>query len=192
MSTGMSWRWRKLRRLQVVLVAATIVASCAVAVPVVTEDQNDHWVGAWATAPVSLPVPDQSAPSQGVPTPRINNQTVRQVVHTSVGGSQVRVVLTNQYGTEPLTIGAAHLAFHDADATIVSSSGQALTFEGETSATIQRGSTLLSDPVHLVVPPLADLVIDLFLPGDTWATMSPATIHGRSLATSYFSHAGRP
>jgi len=40
----------------------------------------------------------------------MRDQTVRQIAHVSIGGSRVRIVLSNEYGTRPLTIGAAHIA----------------------------------------------------------------------------------
>ena len=180
-----------LRRLLEGFVAAALIASCTVAPPLVTEAQgDDRWIGTWATGPVSLPAPDASAPSQEDRPPRINDQTLRQVVRTSIGGSQVRVLFTNQYGTQPLEIGAAHVALRETDAVITPSSGRVLTFSGERSVTVERGSTLLSDPVEISVPVLSDLAIDLYLPGDTWATSSPATTHRTGLSTTYLSPSG--
>ena len=66
--------------------------------------------GTWATGPVALPVPDEEAAAQPGAPPRIAGQTVRQVVRTSIGGSSVRVLFSNQYGSEPLEIGTAHIA----------------------------------------------------------------------------------
>ena len=37
-------------------------------------------------------------------------QTIRQTARLSIGGSQVRIVLSNEYGKSPLTIGAANIA----------------------------------------------------------------------------------
>ena len=56
--------------------------------------------------------------------------------------------------------------------------------------TIQTGSTVLSDPVALDVAPLSDLAIDLYLPGDSWGSTSPATMHSTGLTTSYLSATG--
>ena len=121
---------------------------------------------------------------------RVKDQTLRQIVHTSIGGSHVRVAFTNRYGTEALEIGAAHIALRDVDAAIVAGSGRPLTFDGKRSGAIEAGSTLLSDPVDLAVPPLVDVAVDLYLPGDTWATTSPATYHMAGLTTNYLSPSG--
>src|SRR5262245_60374113 len=71
---------------------------------------GEHWVGTWATAAVAVPPQPQAQASPLVPpAPTLNNQTLRQIVHTSIGGDRVRVVLTNTFGTRPLAIGGAHI-----------------------------------------------------------------------------------
>jgi lysophospholipase L1-like esterase len=123
-----------------------------------------------------------------------NNQTLRQIVHTGVGGRRLRVVLSNAFGTSPLTVGAAHVALRDKDSAIVPASGRALTFSGRPTMTIPAGGVLFSDPVDLNAPSMADLAIDLYLPADT-NIPSPLTMHAGALQTSYVSetgnHAGR-
>ena len=57
-----------------------------------------HWVGSWGAAP-ALP--------NG---PEVTNQTVRQVVRLSLGGPALRIRISNELGTQPLVIGAAHVA----------------------------------------------------------------------------------
>ena len=153
------------------MVAAFALAlSALTSLPVFAQPSQPIWVGTWATAPVALPPPsDPSAGAGGPLAPaRIHNQTIRQIVHTSVGGTRVRVALTNTFGTAPLEIGAAHVALRDEGPAIDRSAAAALTFRGKASATIEAGSMMLSDPVDLAVPPLADLVIDLYLPEDSW------------------------
>lgn len=156
-----------------------------------------RWIGAWATGPVSLPVPDEAAADSPLGTvPRVAGQTLRQVVRTSIGGEALRVLLSNQYGTAPLDIGAAHVALRAEGPAIDAASGHSLTFGGAPAATIQPGSLLLSDPVPLALPPLAELAIDLYLPGDMWGSGSPGTAHRTALSTTYLSpkgdHAGAP
>ena len=196
MSIRQSWDW--CGRLLLTLAAAALVVSCAAPQPpAATEAPAEaRWVGTWATGPVSLPVPDAEADDPPGAPPRIAGQTVRQVVRTSIGGSSVRVLFSNQYGSEPLEIGAAHIALRESGPAIAAASGRSLTFGGAPSATIERGAVLLSDPAELAVPPLGDLAIDLYFPGDTWATDSPATSHRNALSTTYLSapgdHAGAP
>jgi lysophospholipase L1-like esterase len=144
-------------------------------------DRDSHWVGTWATAPLA------QAPG---PTVNVANQTLRQIVHISVGGDRVRVRVSNALGTVPLTIGAAHIAVRDANERIVTGSGAPLTFSGNPDITIPPGAIALSDAVRLDARPLSDLAIDLYLPGDTSATTSPLTVHSVALQTSYVSTAG--
>ncbi len=120
------------------------------------------------------------------PLNTFNNQTVRMVVNTSIGGPAVRVELSNTFGATPLKIGAAHIAMHDADAAIVASSDHALTFSGSPMATIPPGASMVSDAVEMDVPALSDLVISLYLPEDT----GPPTQHSTGLHTTYISGPG--
>src|ERR1700710_1565473 len=69
---------------------------------VAAKNEPDHWVGTWASSPVAGPNADR-----GIGTADI---TYREIVHVSLGGSLARIVLSNEFGTEPLTIGAAHIA----------------------------------------------------------------------------------
>ena len=148
------------------------------------------WVGTWATAPVLLPPPTKGAPAgPGGGPVRIANQTARQIIHTSIGGSAVRVALTNVFGSVPLEVGAAHVALRAGDASIDSSAGAALHFEGTPSVTIAPGGMVLSDPVELGVPALADSVIDLYIRSDS-ASGEGVTVHGTGLTTNYVSPAG--
>lgn len=126
----------------------------------------------------------------GPPPVTISNQTVRQVVHASIGGSRVRVVLSNAFGTAPIEVGGAHIALREADASIVTATGKVLTFGGNTTAQVLAGATLVSDPVDLAVPPLSDVAIDLYLPGDVGLGPSPVTTHNGASQTSYLSETG--
>ncbi len=185
---------------------------------------TDHWVGTWATAVVVRPQGPPAAPAavppsasgqpnacapaafgpgpgpargNGAPPPapiNFRNQTLREIVHTSLGGDRVRVVLSNAFGTMPLEIGAAHVALRDRDAAIKAGAGHALTFSGNPTAMIAAGAVVVSDPVSLNVPTASDLAIDVYLPGDT--SSSPLTMHQGALQENYVSadgnHAGEP
>jgi len=118
--------------------------------------------------------------------PGFTNQTVRLVVHTSLGGNEVRVRLSNGFGTESLLIGAAHLALRSMNAGTVPGTDRALTFSGSGSVTIPPGALVVSDSVKLDVPALSDLAVSLYLPGPT----GQATWHAAALATNYVSPPG--
>ena len=148
------------------------------------------WVGTWATGPVLLPSSTDGVPPGPGPAPvRIHDQTARQIIHTSIGGSALRVALTNVFGSEPLDIGAAHVALRDGEASIDTRHGAALLFAGAPSVTVAPGGMVVSDPVEMGVPALADLVIDLYVTSDS-AAGDGATMHGTGLTTNYVSPAG--
>jgi lysophospholipase L1-like esterase len=117
------------------------------------------------------------------------NQTLRQIVRTSIGGTKARVVLSNAYGTAPVTIGAAHIAISDKDGAIQATSGRPLTFSGRATITIPANAVMYSDPVNLTVPQMMDLAIDVYLPGTT-NTPATLTMHGGAFQTSYISETG--
>ena len=102
----------------------------------------DRWVGTWATAGVAVPSQPSAQPQLLQPgePPRFNNQTLRQIVHTSIGGERARVVLTNVFGTRPLTIGGAHLALRERAGAIAPASNRALTFGGVSAVKIPPGA----------------------------------------------------
>jgi lysophospholipase L1-like esterase len=163
-----------------------------------------HWVGTWSTSevgrpqtpPPPLPAPPPFQVNQCPPAPpgapnfvHFKDQTLRQIVHISIGGSRLRVVLSNVYGTAPLTVGAAHIALREKDSSIRSGSGRALTFSGRSSMTIPANAIVYSDPVDLTVREMADLAIDLYLPGDT-NRPAPLTMHNGAFQTNYVSGTG--
>jgi lysophospholipase L1-like esterase len=104
-------------------------------------------------------------------------------VHTSVGGTKVRIKLSNIFGDQPLLIGAAHIARRTAEAEIDPASDRKLTFRGQASTTIPARAMVVSDPVDWDVPALSDLAISIFLPDPTAVT----TAHSLALQTNYLS-----
>src|SRR5580698_3631635 len=145
---------------------------------------QEHWVATWAASPQASRAP---APGRAGALPAgFNNQTVRMVVHTSIGGRRARIQLSNAFGTVALKIGAAHVALRDKESEIVPASDHALTFSGKASFTIPPGAEIISDPLNLDVPKLGDLVISVYVPGEVPAP----TTHGTGLQTTYISTAG--
>jgi lysophospholipase L1-like esterase len=123
---------------------------------------------------------------------QINNQTLRQIAHVSIGGNRVRVKLSNRWGTAPMDIGGAQVALRASADTIVPGSSRSLTFSGSPTFSLPAGAELLSDWVDLAVPDLSDLAVDLYLPGDTGTvnTGSPLTVFNGAMQTNYFSGPG--
>jgi GDSL-like Lipase/Acylhydrolase family len=114
-------------------------------------------------------------PPTGVPV--FEGQTIRQVVHVSIGGDALRVRLTNEFGSQPLVIGEARVARRAAGPVgprIAPGSDRALTFGGRSSVTVPPGAPLLSDPVALQVPACSDLVVSIYLPQRTLGSTTHA------------------
>ena len=129
-----------------------------------------HWVGCWAADP-SFPT-----------GPEVSKQTVRQVVRLSLGGRAVRIRISNELGTAPLVIGAAHLARPGSrPGSIDPGTDHALTFGGRQSVTLPPGAPAVSDPVELDVRSLDSLSVSLYLPFDT----GPTATHPLGNATAY-------
>lgn len=191
----------------------SFVVAVAVALPALGQpDDGEHWVATWATALVARPLPPAPPPAASGPAaappaaaagpPRppppttASNQTLRQIVRTSVGGDRVRVVLSNVFGTAPLEIGAAAIAPRGQGSAVRAPDVEPLSFGGRRSASILPGAILVSDPVEMSVTALADLAIDLYLPGALGIGPSPVTTHNGAAQTSYVSvsgnHVGTP
>jgi lysophospholipase L1-like esterase len=150
-----------------------------------------------ATAPAATAGPGAAPPGPraggrgGPPAPvTVADQTIRQIVHVSIGGDRLRLVFSNAFGTEPLAIGAAHVGLREVESAVAERSVQPLTFSGSTTASILPGATLVSDPVELKVPPLADVAVDLYLPGELGTGPSPVTTHNGASQTNYLSSTG--
>lgn len=168
------------------LLLAVLVFAFALAWPAVTTGQDasqaQPWVTTWGTSPST---PGRPGQAEAVGR-KFENRTLRQIVHTSIGGDRVRVRLSNRHGSLPLRIGAVHVASRTEGALIDAASDRALTFGAEASVTIPVGAFVLSDPVNLEVLPLADLAISIYFPSDT----GTPTSHGLAIQTSYVSPPG--
>ena len=152
------------------IICMLALAGCAAIEP--TASQRTGWAGAWGASPTIPPAGGKA----------FENQTVRQIVRLSTGGSAVRIRFTNEYSDKPLDIGAATIAVAGADGKPTGET-LALTFGGKASVAIPASAPLLSDPVALSVKALDSLSISIFLPTAT----GPCTCHFAGTATSYLS-----
>ena len=133
-----------------------------------------RWLGTWASSPMGSEV------NFGQPSPA--NTTYRNVVRISTGGAMVRVELTNEFGTRPLNIGAAHIALSAGAGAIQPGSDHALTFNGQPSVIIPPGAPMFSDPIPMQVPALASLVVSVYLPDQS---IGETTCHQEGMTTSW-------
>jgi len=144
----------------------------------VSDWRTEQWAGSWGAGPAGPPL--DSA------TTVFTNQTLRLIVHSSTGGSRVRIRLSNEMGSTVLRIGAAHVALRSANAAIATASDRALTFSGAASVAVPPGAAVLSDAVSLTVPALSDVAVSVYLPGSARVT----TLHATATQISYVSTAG--
>ena len=122
----------------------------------------------------------QPPPAARVPA-TLKDQTVRMIAHASLGGRRVRISLANALEKPTLRVGAAHIALRANGAAIVPASDRALTFGGRPSTVVPPGTMVLSDPVDLTVPPLADLAVSLYLPEDDRVADDPSRRHAHGV-----------
>jgi lysophospholipase L1-like esterase len=164
----------------VLLAGAVVAAALALAGGPATAQlwNTEQWTASWGTAPAGPPA---EANVQA-----FNGQTLRLIVHTSIGGTRARIRVSNEFGSTPLRLGAARIALRASGSDIATGSDRALTFSGQEGITIPPGARVLSDPVELNVPPLADLAVSLYLPGQVRTT----TLHSAGLQTSFVSLPG--
>lgn len=157
-------------------VLVIVAAGCTSAM---AQGQGQQWVGTWTGAPQpAAPLDSGFAPAFAG---GFNYQTIRNIVHTSVGGDAVRVRITNAFGTQSVTFDAVYVGIPHAGATLLRGSNHALRFGGSASVTIPAGAETWSDPLPFNVPADGNLAISLFAAS---ATVAP-TVHLSARATTY-------
>ncbi|MGW3203167.1 SGNH/GDSL hydrolase family protein [Streptomyces sp. NPDC001135] len=139
------------------------------------------WVGAWATAPVGG--------EPGTETTGLAGHSVRNIVHTSTGGTSARITLSNLYGQAPLTLTHASIALSAGDATAAADpdSMRRLTFDGATGVVIPAGGQITSDAVRLTVPHDSDVLVTTYSPTPS----GPVTYHPHARQISYVADGDR-
>ena len=163
---------------------AICVFALAVAAPSAAPRAAEPWVTTWAATPAPRWAEELPAPF-GVPEV-LGDQTVRQVARISVGGEQIRVVISNEFGTRPVAIGSASVALSAGGSAVDPATVKALSFGGRSSAVIPPGAPLISDPVDLPVKPLASLTVSFYLPKRTGLS----SVHWDGVQTGYISGPG--
>lgn len=157
-----------------------------VSMPLQAKD-NNRWLESWGTAlplqppgpspfgdgpppaPPPAPPKDQPAPpNPRVPYPKaLEDQTVRMIVRTSVGGEQIRLEFASRNGAQPVRFGAVHAALANLDGSIVAGTDRVVTFGGKNELDLLPGSRAVSDHIDLPVAPLAHVAVSVYLPQDT-------------------------
>jgi len=141
---------------------------------------TQSWVGTWAA---SQQIPE---PQNALAPEDLRDATLRQIVHLSVGGSTLRVHLSNAFGTQPLHLTSVHIAepLSAFGAKIQPGTDKALTFSGNPDVIVPAGAEYISDPIDYPVAALSDLAISIHYD----APPAQQTGHPGSRATSYLVH----
>jgi len=137
-----------------------------------------HWVATWGASPSP-----QMATAELMATAKLvyEKQTLREIVHLSIGGDAFRIRLSNAFGKQTVDIGTVHIARRAKDSEIVAGTDRAVTFSGRPVISIPAGGLVLSDPIKLTAPDASDLAISISLPESTLA----GGIHYGASQTNY-------
>ena len=163
------------RRIALFMILGSVACSSAAIDPNGGEAVRDvsagvapTWTGTWAASP-------QSGGSS------FNQQTLRQIVHTSISGTAARVQISNAFGSQPLQVSDVHIAQRSSGSSIVAGTDHIVTFGGQGSVTIAAGAVAVSDSVAFAVNALSDVAISFYLP-----QASGGTFHQQGTQTNYF------
>ncbi|HEY4354618.1 MAG TPA: SGNH/GDSL hydrolase family protein [Acidobacteriaceae bacterium] len=162
--------------------------SAWIAMPVLSLAQQApspyRWVGSWAASP------QLCEPQNSIAQEDADHVVLRQIVHLSLGGSSLRMEISNEFGTQPLEFTAAHVALATSPATsaIAPATDKTVTFSGLSNISIPAGAKYVSDPVSLSVTAGADLAITMAFDH----IPQRQTGHPGSRATSYLAHGVSP
>ncbi|WP_051499175.1 GDSL-type esterase/lipase family protein [Nocardia sp. BMG51109] len=172
------------------LLAATVLAFAsamtATQPAAVHAQENDcggtHFVAAWTGSPTDAVTPLDAT---GGPVPlAVDDQTFRMVVTPHLGGSQLRVHLTNRFGLAPVTFDNVSIGNQVSGAAVTDI--QPVLFDGKAATTVAAGADVVSDPVSFPVAASAPLAVSIHVADRA----GPPTKHWNANATSYYSPAG--
>jgi lysophospholipase L1-like esterase len=139
-----------------------------------------HWVTTWGCGP-------QLTEPNNLPPVPLANSTLRQFVRTTIGGRHLRVRFSNAYGTNSVTISAAHVALSagagsTGSGEINPATDRALAFRGASAVVIPPGEAVLSDPFEFELPAITNVAISIFLENISATTLNG---HPGSRTTSF-------
>ncbi|MBN2001296.1 T9SS type A sorting domain-containing protein [candidate division KSB1 bacterium] len=133
------------------------------------------WVGTWSTAPQLVET------SNNPPSPGLSNNTLRQIVHVSIGGDSLRMRFSNEFSNSPVTLKSIHMAVSTGSSAIDTTTDKTLYFNGAPEVTIEAGAAVTSDPFEFDLQPLSNVAITIYF----GQTSPDVTGHPGSRTTSY-------
>jgi lysophospholipase L1-like esterase len=148
--------------------------------PTIAAAQPNAWIATWASSP------EPANPNPKLPMLNIENQTVRERVRVSIGGSEIRIRLSNECGSLPLLVGAVTVATPTDVTSVKPDSIHNATFSGHNSITIPAGAPILSDPIAFPVPRGAEISVSIYFP----RRVTSPTVHELALKRAIISQHG--
>jgi len=133
------------------------------------------WVGTWSTAPQLVET------ANNPPSPGLSNNTLRQIVHVSLGGDSLRIRFTNEFSTSQVKLNSVHIALSAGGGKIDTTTDRAVYFNGLPEVTMERGAAVTSDAFRFTIQPLSDVAVTVYF-GNTSPDVSG---HPGSRTTSY-------
>jgi lysophospholipase L1-like esterase len=140
----------------------------------------DRWIATWAASP------EAAGASSREPLLKLDDQTVRERMRVSVGGTQIRIHFSNEYGSSPLLIGSATFAAPIDAASVKAGSIQSITFGGQNSITIPPGAPVISDPIAFPVHSGDEVSVSIYFP----KRVATPTLHALALKRAIVSQRG--
>ena len=157
------------------LIFALVFFSCSNAQTTGKSPKNGEWIGTWGASQQLV------EPRNMPPKPGLANNTLRQVVHVTLGGNRLRVKFSNKFSTTPLTLKAVHIAITADSSAIIPGTDKALTFNGKSEIIIPAEKAVMSDPIPFKLKPLSNVTVSIH-----YGHVSPnVTGHPGSRETSF-------
>lgn len=140
---------------------------------------TNHWVASWSASPTDSFTPFDAA---GLPVPAVvTSQTLRMVITPHLGGSDLRIHLSNRFGSQPVTFGHVTVGAQTSGAGVRGI--RQVTFGESPMVTVPAGQDVVSDPVALQFAAMTPLAVSMYVPN----SLAPPTKHWNANATSYYS-----
>ncbi|UYM07636.1 SGNH/GDSL hydrolase family protein [Solicola gregarius] len=166
------------------MIAASSTALVVVLAPAAVPDTADATAGGSTVGGNTHPVVTWGASADRTDA-TMSDKTVRNIVHTSVTGSDLRVSLSNAFGTVPVTFDSVYVG-DASDGSASVTGNRRVTFSEKSSITVPPGAEVLSDPLPGRIPAESTLAVSVHTSGD------PGTVTGHNVAnqTSYIATGG--
>ncbi len=148
---------------------------------------NGHWIDTWVAAPQLTEPGNMPPPPFTGSSVVFADSTIRQTIHVTLGGAQLRLRFSNAYGGTDLPITAVSVALPAGGQAGVSAiqpgTSQPVTFDGRPGTDIPVGAQAVSDPLDFAVDPGSNLTVTMYLAAGQASTS--ITSHPGSRTTSY-------